>query len=164
MTRSQPEKPKAADIRERVERQAQETAASCLAFRVRALSRRLTSLYEDALRPIGIKATQLNVMTAVAASRGEVRLSKIAETIALEPSSLSRIIDVMRRNGWVEFLPDPDDDRARLVRLTDAGAALYAEAIPLWRQAQADAHALLGEGGADALTELANQTLSLKIR
>jgi DNA-binding MarR family transcriptional regulator len=143
-----------------VQRQARETARSCLVFRARALSRTLTGLYEDALRPLGLKATQMNVMTAIGVAGGQARLSRVADTIALEPSSLSRIIDVLRRNGWVETLADPDDERARLVRLTDEGVALYAEAVPLWRKAQADARELLGAEGARALTDLADLALS----
>jgi DNA-binding MarR family transcriptional regulator len=128
-------------------------------FRVRALSRTLTALYDEELRPLGLKASQMNVMTAIALS-GEARLSTLANGIALEPSSLSRVVDVMRRNGWVEVLTDPDDDRARLVRLTDAGNALYAEAIPLWRKAQIRARKLLGQEDADVFAGLANRSLA----
>ncbi|MDJ0785657.1 MAG: MarR family winged helix-turn-helix transcriptional regulator [Myxococcota bacterium] len=147
------------DLREQAQRTARQTAGECLLFRVRALSRTLTSLYEEPLRPLGLKPTQMNVMTAIAA-RGEARLSEVADMIALEPSSLSRIVDVLRRNEWVEMLPDPADERARLVRLTDAGAALYNEAIPLWRKAQARAREALGPDGAEAFKTLADQSLS----
>jgi DNA-binding MarR family transcriptional regulator len=128
-------------------------------FRVRALSRTLTALYEEELRPLGLKASQMNVMTAIAAS-GEARLSTLADGIALEPSSLSRVVDVMRRNGWVETLADPDDDRARLARLTDSGNALYAEAIPLWRKAQTRARKLLGQEDAETFAGLVNRSLA----
>jgi DNA-binding MarR family transcriptional regulator len=128
-------------------------------FRVRALSRTLTALYEEELRPLGLKASQMNVMTAIALS-GEARLSTLANAIALEPSSLSRVVDVMRRNGWVETVTDPDDERARLVRLTDAGNALYAEAIPLWRKAQSRARELLGQEDAEVFAGLANRSLA----
>jgi DNA-binding MarR family transcriptional regulator len=101
----------------------------------------------------------MNVMTAIAAS-GEARLSTLADRIALEPSSLSRVVDVMRRNGWVETVADPDDDRARLARLTDAGNALYAEAIPLWRKAQTRARKLLGQEDADVFAGLVNRSLA----
>jgi DNA-binding MarR family transcriptional regulator len=66
----------------------------------------------------------------------------------------------MRRNGWVETVTDPDDERARLVRMTDAGNALYAEACPLWRKAQTRARSLLGREGAEVFAELANQSLA----
>ena len=142
-----------------VQRAARENSRGCLMFRVRALSRTLTALYEEELRPLGLKASQMNVMTAVAAN-GEERLSTLADQIALEPSSLSRILDVMRRNGWVETVVDPDDERARLVRMTDAGNALYAEACPLWRKAQTRARKLLGRDDAEVFAELANRSLS----
>ncbi len=149
----------AEESRAAAQRLALESAGACLLFRVRALSRTLTGIYDEALRPLALKPTQMNVMTAVAA-RGEGRLSEVADMIALEPSSLSRIVDVMRRNGWVETVPDPEDERARLVRLTASGAALYAEAMPRWRKAQARARELLGEEGAQELTALANASLS----
>ncbi len=146
-------------LRADVQRAARQTAQTCLIFRVRALSRTLTALYEEELRPLGLKASQMNVMTAIAAG-GEARLSTLADRIALEPSSLSRVVDVMRRNGWVETVTDPDDERARLVRLTGAGNALYAEAIPLWRKAQTRARKLLGQEDADVFAGLANRGLA----
>lgn len=149
----------AEQLRADVQRAARENARGCLMARVRALSRTLTALYEEELRPLGLKASQMNVMTAVAAS-GEERLSTLADGIALEPSSLSRVLDVMRRNGWVETVTDPDDERARLVRMTDAGNALYAEACPLWRRAQVRARKLLGREDAEVFAELANRSLS----
>ena len=149
----------AEQLRADVQRAASENSRNCLLFRVRALSRTLTALYEEELRPLGLKASQMNVMTAVAAS-GEERLSTLADGIALEPSSLSRILDVMRRNGWVETVTDPVDERARLVRMTDAGNALYAEAAPLWRKAQARARKLLGREDAEVFAELANRSLA----
>ena len=151
----------AEQLRADVQRAARENARGCLMFRVRALSRALTAIYEEELRPLGLKASQMSVMTAIAA-RGEERPSTLADAIVLEPSSLSRILDVMRRNGWVETAPDPDDERARLVRMTDAGNAIYAEAGPLWRKAQARARKLLGREDAEVFAELANRSLSLR--
>ena len=142
-----------------VAQMARSTAGACLVFRVRALSRKLTALYEEVLRPLGLKPTQMTVMTILAMTRGEASFSTVAQMSRLEASSLSRIIETMRRQGWVEIVVDPEDERVRYPQLTDAGRALYAEAHPLWRKAQRDARKLLGEDGADALTDLANTTL-----
>ncbi len=146
---------------EEIGRQARQVARSCMAFRARALSRRITAIYEEAIRPLGLRASQMNVMTAVAAAGG-ARLSTIAEMIAIEPSSLSRVVDVMSRNGWVELRLDPDDERARIVALTRRGAALYREALPGWRRAQARTRELLGEDGAETFVDLANRSLRLR--
>lgn len=154
-------KPNTPEIADQPLLEAQEVARSCLAFRARALSRRITQIYEDVLRPSGLRATQANVMTAIAA-HGSAPLSEIAKRIALDTSSLSRIVDVMRRNGWVVLRPDPEDERIRRVSLTVEGRDLYLRGLPLWREAQRRTRALLGEESADAFRELANQSLSLR--
>ena len=41
-------------------------AAECLAVRVRTLNRAVTALYDDALRPHGLRVGQLNLLVAVA--------------------------------------------------------------------------------------------------
>ncbi|MEM7409333.1 MAG: MarR family transcriptional regulator [Myxococcota bacterium] len=138
---------------------ARELGRSCLLFRARALSRKLTSLYDDAVRPLGLKSTQVNVMTVIGLREGEARLTTLAQMLSLEPSSLSRIVRVMERNGWVESRPDPEDERARRIRLTDAGVSLYAQAVERWRESQEEARTLLGADGALLFTQLANDTL-----
>jgi len=110
--------------------------------------------------PVEIRIAKGSGIAGAVAASGEERLSTLADGIALEPSSLSRVLDVMRRNGWVETLTDPDDERARLVRMTDAGNALYAQACPLWRKAQTRARKLLGGGDAEVFAELADRSLS----
>ena len=147
------------DRRETSHSLARELGKSCLLFRARALSRKLTALYDDAVRPLGLKSTQVNVMTAIGLREGTARLTTIAKMLSMEPSSLSRIVDVMRRNGWVISQRDPEDERARQIQLTDVGVSLYAEAVERWREAQDEARSLLGPEGALLFTQIANDTL-----
>lgn len=65
--------------------------------------------------------TKLGTLTIVA--RGEVRPTAIAEELDVNPSSVTRQVAALEEEGLVESLLDPSDARARLVRLTDAGAA-----------------------------------------
>ena len=139
---------------------AREVATGCLAFRARALSRKVTGIYEEALRPLPLRATQMNVMTAIAAA-GDPRLTTVADMIAIEPSSLSRIVGVLRRNGWVDSIPDPDDERASRLVLSFEGSQLYAKAIPAWRKAQQKVRELMGEDEAEAFLAMANRSLSI---
>ena len=65
-------------------RAADRIAVDCLAVRVRLLNRTITSIYDDALRPLGLTAGQLNVLVVIAKrgpiSPGEiVALSKLAK-------------------------------------------------------------------------------------
>src|SRR3954468_20354541 len=52
---------------------------------------------------------------------GPVRLSTLAQVLCLDISTVSRQVPVLERHGWVERQRDPEDNRAQLLDLTDAG-------------------------------------------
>jgi DNA-binding MarR family transcriptional regulator len=52
---------------------------------------------------------------------GDIRLSRLAELMAVDISVCSRHVSHVAERGWVERLPDPDDKRSRILRLTAAG-------------------------------------------
>jgi DNA-binding MarR family transcriptional regulator len=58
--------------------------------------------------------------------RGQVRLSAVAETLAVDLSSVSRQVAALERDGWVSRRRDPDDSRAVLLELTPAGRDVLA--------------------------------------
>ncbi|MFO0905534.1 MAG: MarR family winged helix-turn-helix transcriptional regulator [Pirellulales bacterium] len=120
-------------------------AASCIAGRVRLLNRVITNLYDEALRPLGVKLSQGNVL-AVAAKLGVARPAEVCDILELDASTLSRTVDRMVENGWLEILPD-EDGRSHPFRLTEQGKRLMQKAIPAWESAQAEAKKLLGEDG-----------------
>src|SRR5215471_4218928 len=82
-------------------------ATSCIAGRLRLLNRVITNLYDEALRPFGVKLSQGNVL-AVAARLGVARPAEVCEILELDTSTLSRTVDRMVENGWLEILPDED--------------------------------------------------------
>jgi DNA-binding MarR family transcriptional regulator len=123
--------------------------AECLALRARMLSRVVTQIYEEALRPLGLKPSQHSILAALA-MMDDPRPSDLAAALRLEPSTVSRNLAVMVRSGWVEERP-AEDERTRRVGLSHAGADLLREALPHWRKAQRKAHALLSDEGRDAL-------------
>jgi DNA-binding MarR family transcriptional regulator len=128
-------------------------ARDCIAVRVRALSRAVTSLYDEALRPHGLRAGQLNLLVAIA-RLGTARPGDLCRFLRMDKSTLSRDVEVLRRNGWLE-VDDSGGGRARPLRLTAAGRDLLGSALPAWRQAQEKARALLGDEGAVALARVA---------
>jgi len=134
-------------------------AADCLAVRVRVLSRAVTSVYDEALRPHGLKVTQMNLLVALSLL-GESRPSRLCDLLHLERSTFSRTIERMGRQGWVATTPDADA-RTHLVVVTDAGRALLERAKPAWDAAQAEALALLGEEGARAVLEAGNGLMGI---
>ena len=130
-------------------------AGECLAVRMRTLNRALTALYDEALRPLGLRVGQLNLLVAVARV-GTAKPGDLCRVLRMDKSTLSRDVEVMRRNGWIE-VDDSGDGRARPLRLSDPGHALLEAVVPAWRQAQEKAGALLGYGAAAALGQVVDR-------
>jgi len=73
-------------------------ADQCLCFRARRVSRALTRLYDDALRPLGIQATQLTLLNAIALSgRDGGTMGAVADFLTMDPTTLSRNVRSSRR-------------------------------------------------------------------
>ncbi len=139
-------------------RLAEEMRDSCLHMRVRYIARVMTALYDDALRPLGIKASQLNLLGALAQA-GPARRSEIGKFLHLDSSTLTRNLRIMETNGWIEEVAAGADGRGHPIRLTAQGRALLERAAPAWRSAQLRAARLIGDDGASALTGLADGLL-----
>lgn len=126
-------------------------ATSCIAGRLRLLNRVVTNLYDDALRPLGVRLSQGNVL-AVTARLGVARPAQVCEFLEMDASTLSRTVERMVTNGWLEIVPD-EDGRSQPFRLTAAGRRLMERALPAWERAQAEAKKLLGDDGLQLLDD-----------
>jgi DNA-binding MarR family transcriptional regulator len=132
-------------------------ARTCIAVRLRRLNRVVTNFYDDALRPLGLKVSQLNILV-VAAKLGLARPARVCEILQLDASTLSRNVERMRakRCGWLEAVPD-EDARAQPFRLTARGRRLLEKAVPAWEVAQRRAAELLGAEGVALLDRAAGK-------
>jgi DNA-binding MarR family transcriptional regulator len=128
-------------------------AGECTAVRVRLINRVVTAVYDEALRPFGLRVSQANILVAVA-RRGEVRPADVCRMLRLEKSTLSRDVEVMKGKGWLESDP-PSGGRNQVLRVTAAGRELLARSGPAWESAQAEAERLIGGPGVGALREIA---------
>src|SRR5262245_15118859 len=97
---------------------AERIAEECLAVRSRALNRALSALYDGALRPLGLRVGQLNLLVAIA-RMGTARPSDLCRVLYMEKSTLSRDLEVLRRNAWL--IVDESGGRARPLRISPAG-------------------------------------------
>ncbi len=127
-----------------------EIAGACLAVRVRRLNRLVTNLYDEALRPLGLKVSQLNILVA-AAMHERVRPLELCRLLDLDPSTLSRNLRILHRHEWIEYLEDQGDARAQPFRVTSAGRELIERVHPAWSEAQRRAEATLGPEAVAAL-------------
>src|SRR6516165_5084517 len=118
-------------------------ARTCTALRLRLLNRVVTNLYDDALRPLDLKVSQLNLLV-VAAKLGLAQPAKVCELLQLDTSTLSRNVERMRAKGWLEAVPG-EDARTQPFRLTAQGRKLLERAIPAWERIQRRATQVLGD-------------------
>ncbi|MEE8348093.1 MAG: MarR family winged helix-turn-helix transcriptional regulator [Acidobacteriota bacterium] len=138
-------------MKKKTEKTTAETIAQgCIAGRMRLLNRVVTRTYDDALRPLGIKTSQLNILV-VTAGLGLARPAEISSRLKMEISTVSRNVDRMRAQGWVEVVEDEQDARAHKLRLSGKGKRLLEKAKPAWDKAQAIVKELLGRDGVQAI-------------
>ena len=135
-------------------------AKSCIAVRLRLLNRVVTNLYDDALRPLGLKVSQLNILI-VTAKLGLARPAQVCEILQLDASTLSRNVKPLQAHGWLEVVPE-EDARAQPFRLTAQGKRLIEKAVPTWEEAQRRATELLGDEGIALLNRAAKKLGGLK--
>ena len=128
----------------------QEIAQECLAVRLRKINRIVTNIYDQALRPLGLKVSQMNILV-VAERLGTARPGEIGRILEIEASTLSRNLERMRRRGWIEALEDESDARSQPFRLTAEGRRLLEDAYPAWLLAQDQAAQELGVQTVQAL-------------
>ena len=135
-------------------------ARTCIAVRLRLLNRVVTNLYDDALRPLGLKVSQLNILI-VTARLGLARPAQVCDILQLDVSTLSRNVKPLQAHGWLEVVPD-EDARAQPFRLTPQGKRLIEKAIPAWQEAQRQAGELLGAEGVALLDRAAEKLRATK--
>lgn len=97
-------------------------------------SRSLTSVYDEHLRPSGLRSTQLAVLWAVIAISGAT-VGRIAKTIAMDNSTLTRTLKLLERDKLIALRAGADR-RQKHVRATRRGEKAFTSAMPLWEAAQ----------------------------
>jgi len=112
----------------------------------RLLSRSITVIYDDKLRPFGVTAAQFILLSLI--SRKPITRADIARLQHLERSTLTRNLKSIFAKGWVEEVRDHANGRSRPIALTAAGKNLLLQTEPEWLAAEVEATALLG---ADAM-------------
>src|SRR3954447_18052182 len=129
---------------ERVQAMIDKIAGECVAVRLRMLNRVITNIYDNALRPLDLRVSQMNILVA-AAKMGTARPLAVCEYLHLDVSTLSRNVERMRARGWLEVVPD-EDGRSQPFQLTPRGRKLLEKAVPAWTEAQQQVKQVLGDG------------------
>jgi DNA-binding MarR family transcriptional regulator len=126
-------------------------AAECAGGGLRRASRAISRFYEAAFAPLHLTGTQFSILVAVNL-RGGVPLSRLAEGLVLDRTSLYRAVKPLVRRRCLRIGPG-QTRRERIATLTEAGRGLLADALPIWEQAQ---DRFVGALGPRAWTALAS--------
>ncbi|MEJ5975154.1 MarR family transcriptional regulator [Novosphingobium sp. PS1R-30] len=113
---------------------------ACACTALRKASRAVTRLYDERLATHGMTTTQFAILRNLSRADGEMPLSRLAERLVMDRTSLYRTLTPIERAGWITL--DSGPGRSKLARLTDAGRAVMQGAESDWEAAQED---LLGE-------------------
>jgi DNA-binding MarR family transcriptional regulator len=125
-------------------------------MRARFLSKSVTEIFDEALRPFGFSSAQF-VLLSMISQRETVTRAEIARLQHLDRSTLTRNLKSILSHGWAEEVRDNADGRSKPIALTAAGRDLLLNAQPAWLEAQALTNALLGKDGVMTLVFIADR-------
>jgi len=129
-----------------------DTADNCIALRVRRMSRIVTRVYDDALRGLGITASQYTLLAQLA-NRDGITAVEIGYTLDIEKSTLSRNLKRLLALGLIIMDP-PAGRRGRGLHLTTTGQSTLQAAYPIWQTAQARVKTVMGDDTREILDKL----------
>jgi DNA-binding MarR family transcriptional regulator len=122
----------------------------CFSLALRRAARAVSREYDKALAPLGLNNGQFSMLVLLA-GLGPVRIQKVAETLAMDRTTVTAALKPLQRRKLVRVDVAEDDARARDAVLTPAGEALLREAMPLWRVQQERLKKMLSAEDAAAL-------------
>jgi DNA-binding MarR family transcriptional regulator len=134
-------------------------AETCTAHNLRKATRAITSLYDETMRPAGLRISQFGLLAFLAVAE-RATVSKLASVQGLDRTTMTRNLAPLVRRGMIESSTG-DDGRNRVLRLTEKGRASLLRALPMWQRAQARVVRGLGEARWKGLLQALKATAAL---
>jgi DNA-binding MarR family transcriptional regulator len=134
----------------------------CMCGNFRRASRALTQLYDDALRPLSLRATQFTILQALSRA-GELSQGQMGQILAMDSTTLTRTLRIMSRERWIAERRGRDR-RERWLRLAEAGRDQFNLALPAWKKTQAELKRQLGDKRWHDLHQLSNEVTTILTR
>jgi DNA-binding MarR family transcriptional regulator len=135
------------------------TTLPCMCATLRRASRVLTQLYNEALRPLGLRATQFTVLQALSLA-GEVSQGELGELLAMDSTTLTRTLEIVGRQGWIAKRRGQDRREWRL-RLSKPGEVQLKRALPHWQDVQDRLRNQLGNELWNSLSKVSDKVTSV---
>ena len=115
----------------------------CACANLRRAARAVTRMYNHELRTTGLELTQFTLLMTLNTT-GEITQGALGSILALDSTSLTRILKPLTRRGWIRVKAGKDR-RRKLFRLTSAGREKFELSRPYWQRAQKRLQQTLGE-------------------
>jgi DNA-binding MarR family transcriptional regulator len=107
----------------------------CVANNLRKVSRAIVQAYEETIKPSGLTIAQFSTLGTLNMA-GPLPISKMAEVMDLDRTTLARNLKLLTRRELVSIENDPEDQRAKVVSITEKGLQVLEQATPMWIEAQ----------------------------
>lgn len=115
----------------------------CVCGALRMATRAVTQLYDDAMRPSGLRVTQYSVLSRIARLQ-PISAAALESSLYADQTTLARGLKVLEKDGLIRRVPNPDK-RMKKIELTALGLKRLAHARKLWAEAQKRLVGLIGQ-------------------
>ena len=132
-------------------------ANNCLSVRLRLMNRMVGSVYDAALRPHGIKASQLTILVTVSAF-DRANSKALCRALHMDTSTFSRALAILKKNQWLHVEPS-GEGKILKIEVTREGLKKIEAVYPDWQRAQERAIEVLGEATSEAIISSGTQHL-----
>ncbi|MEV6605406.1 MarR family transcriptional regulator [Kutzneria sp. NPDC051319] len=112
-------------------------------LRYLSLAHRVRRLVDDKMVAGGLSLARVKVLR-ILDETGPQRQVSLAESLGQAPRSVTQAVEALERDGLVVRTADPEDQRAKLVALTPAGADSLAAGVTAGDQALVEIFGALG--------------------
>jgi DNA-binding MarR family transcriptional regulator len=123
---------------------------SCNCFAIRQAARHVTKLYERHLADVQLTSAQFSILGALGEG-GAMTMADLSSLLVMDRTTLLRAMKPLQREDLLKSTSSPADPRQLVFSLSPAGARKLRQALPLWRKAQEEFEAEVGEGEAARL-------------
>jgi DNA-binding MarR family transcriptional regulator len=128
---------------------------NCLCLHVQRAARVLARRFDEALKPVGLTNGQFSLMMSL--NRPDIpgvpraTIGSVAELLGMDRTTVTASARVLFERGLILVTAEPEDRRTKVLRLTQEGRQVLADAVPIWTRVHGEIERELGESKPERL-------------
>jgi DNA-binding MarR family transcriptional regulator len=128
---------------------------NCLCLHVQRAARVLARRFDEALKPVGLTNGQFSLMMSL--NRPDIpgvpraTIGSVAELLGMDRTTVTASARVLFERGLILVKAEPEDRRTKVLRLTQEGRQVLADAVPIWTRVHGEIERELGESKPERL-------------